>query len=300
MVTDMTDRQALLLDHVERTRWYKLASSSTKKRPARAWFAPNSREQIRDETIRIGLIPNGAVVQKKGVPTTSPAPKYALAASFADLFDEALSGHELHDAIEKWQTANLSKSALTRVTLLTRGATTASGHVLVKYPNGDTRRLSPGPSAVLSKAVVEEFSSRYLRNAAVLWLSESASKVQDLDRNLAERLSLHIDPARELPDLILIDAGDSSGGFLVVFIEVVATDGPVNEHRKRALLEVATNAGFDPKDVCFLTAYQDRSSAAFKKTVADLALGSFIWFMAEPDSLMVLREGRPVPLSSLR
>ncbi len=152
MVTDMTDRQALLLDHVERTRWHKLASSSAKKRPARAWFAPNSREQIRDETIRMGLIPNGAVVQKKGVPTTSPAPKYALAASFADLFDATLSGHGLHDAIEKWQTANLSKSALARVTLLRRGATTASGHVLVNYPNGDTRRLSPGPSAVLSKA----------------------------------------------------------------------------------------------------------------------------------------------------
>jgi hypothetical protein len=31
-----------------------------------------------------------------------------------------------------------------------------------------------------------------------------------------------------------------------------------------------------------------------------LRLDSFTWFMAEPDCLMILRDGKPVPLASLR
>lgn len=300
MVTDMTDRQAALLNRSDREEWYQQASSSDKKRPAKAWFAPNSREQIRDETIRLGLIPNGAVVERKGLPTTSPAPKYALARDFALLFDEQLEGKQFGETVERWRTAHLSKAALSRIVLIKRGATREKDSVLVTYPNGHTRSLAPGPSAVLSKAVVEEFAPRYLELPAVLWLSESASKVREYDRELAATLSLKIDPATELPDMILVDLGRPGGEILVVFAEIVATDGPVTETRKVALLDIAGNAGFESKNVAFLTVFRDRGAPAFRKAVSDLALGSFTWFMAEPDSLMILRDGRPVPLSSLR
>ena len=43
----------------------------------------------------------------------------------------------------------------------------------------------------------------------------------------------------------------------------------------------------------FVTAYLDRSDAAFKKTVDALAWGSFIWFASEPDHLVRLYEGKP-------
>ena len=135
---------------------------------------------------------------------------------------------------------------------------------------------------------------------AVLWLSESASKVREYDEDLARTLNFEIDPAKDLPDIILVDLGKSGAEILIVFVEVVATDGPVNERRKAALLEIARNARFAERNIAFLTAFSDRASAAFRRSVAELALGTFTWFMAEPESLMILRDGKPVPLSSLR
>ncbi|MGQ0544319.1 MAG: hypothetical protein ACT4P3_03180 [Betaproteobacteria bacterium] len=130
MVTDMTDQQASRKSEGERQHWYVKASSSDKRRPAKAWFAPNGREQIRDETIRLGLIPNGAVVEREGVPTTSPRPKYALARDFAGLFDEVLTGEDLARATDRWRSAHLSTAALARIALIRKG-----------LGKGDDRRL---------------------------------------------------------------------------------------------------------------------------------------------------------------
>ena len=300
MVTDMSDRQAALLTDPGREKWYARATSPDKRRPAGAWFAPNSREQIRDETIRLGLVPTGAGIERRGVPTTSPRPKYALAADFAALFDEKLSGASPKEAIDSWRSAHLTKAALARIALIKRGAVRDTASVLVTYPNGHTRKLAPGPSSILSRAVIEEFGPRFLEDPAVLFLSESASKVREYDRDLANALGLKIDPATNLPDVVLADLGKSATEVLVVFVEVVATDGPINETRKSALLQIARNAGLEERNVTFLTVFNDRGSAAFKKTVADLAWGSFTWFMAEPDNLMILRNGKPVRLSGLR
>jgi len=50
------------------------------------WYATNSREQLRDETIR-AWIDNGAVLVGSEVGTTSPGARYTMAPSFAALFD---------------------------------------------------------------------------------------------------------------------------------------------------------------------------------------------------------------------
>ena len=39
------------------------------------------------------------------------------------------------------------------------------------------------------------------------------------------------------------------------------------------------------------SAYQDRASAGFKKTVIQLAWDSFAWFVSEPDHIIILRDG---------
>lgn len=54
-------------------------------------------------------------------------------------------------------------------------------------------------------------------------------------------------------------------------------------------MAVATEAGFDPQHIGFVTAYMDRSAAAFKKTMDALAWNSFAWFVSEPGCLVSLR-----------
>lgn len=302
-VTDMSDAQAALTDPSLRKQWVDVSLSSVKVRPEKAWYAPNSREPIRDETIRTGFIPCRAVIERPGIPTTSSKPKYALNKAFAALFNPALSGAALDQATAEWQNAHLSRAALARLRLIKQGMTVAADSVPVRFPNGEIRTLAPGPSSVIAKAVIEVFAPKFLKMPAVLWLSESGNKVVARDESLAKTLNLKIDPSRALPDIILVDLGAESAGteMLVVFTEVVATDGPINRERKAALTAIALEAGFDEHQLAFvfLTAFMDRSAAPFRKAVSELAWGSYAWFASEPGYLIDLKDEGSPKLSSL-
>jgi hypothetical protein len=291
-IVRMTDAQASLSQDTARQSYAAQSLKPGFHPDGKTWYLENSREQIRDETIRQGFIPNNAVIERPGLATTSAKPRYALRTDFAALFDPALSEEELEKAAEAWREQHLSATALARTVLMRRGATTTGEGILVTFPNGETRRMAPGPSSIISKAVIEEFSKRFLANPAVLWVSESGAKVVSRDDELAAQLKLRIVADRNLPDIILVDLGDGkSGHVLLIFIEVVASDGPVTPQRQEALLKIATDAGFPAKRVAFVTAFLDRSHPAFKKTVSELAWRSFAWFAAEPEHLVILHRG---------
>lgn len=74
-------------------------------------------------------------------------------------------------------------------------------------------------------------------------------------------------------------------------MEVVATDGPVNERRKSALAMLAAEAGFPVEHVAYVTAFLDRSRGPFKRAVDGLAWGSYAWFAAEPERLVAFSSG---------
>lgn len=288
-VTRMTDAQANLTDDADREAWLESSMRPTAGDIEGRWYAANTREPIRDETLREGLVRTGAVKEREGLPTTSPLPRYALSMGFVRLLDPGLRGCPLRTAIEEWQAANLSSGALARLAIMRRGAAAGARRVLVTFPNGETRHMEPGPSSVLSKAVVEEFAPRFLERPAVVWLSESRNRVVAHDDSLAQDIGLAIQPDRNLPDLILADVGPVKP--LLVFVEVVATAGPVNESRQTALMTLAAEAGFSEEQVAFLTAYSDRDNAAFKRSISELAWRSFAWFMSEPNHIVLLRRG---------
>ncbi|MGH6816321.1 MAG: hypothetical protein ACREC6_11515 [Hyphomicrobiaceae bacterium] len=79
---------------------------------AGCWYADNTRESIRDETLQNGLVLVGAVGVLEDVPTTSSKSRYATQPDFAALFDPACSGDALGKAIDRWREANLTPSAL--------------------------------------------------------------------------------------------------------------------------------------------------------------------------------------------
>lgn len=211
-------------------------------------------------------------------------PRYALTKSFAALFDPGLQGAAFEQAVEAWRQANLSAGALARVALMTRGAAAGREGVLVTFPNGETRRMATGPSSEIAKAVIEIFATKFLHQPAVVLLSESQAKIVKRDEELIARLGLRIEYGGNLLDLLLVDLGPQDP--LLVFVEVVATDGAVTQERKEALIRIATSARFRREQVAFVTAYQDRDGTGFKKTSSRLAWGSFAWFVTEPDNLL--------------
>jgi hypothetical protein len=299
-VTKMTDAQAKLTDISERLKWYNdsLSPGRLKDIPNR-WYAVNTREPIRDESLRMGLVQIGAVIERDGLPTTSSKPRYALKHEFAELFSESFSGSSLETAIENWQKEFLSASALARVKLQKRGLLAAKSDdlVLVTLPNGETRRMAPGPSSILCKSVMEVFAKKFLRKPALIFLSESGNKVVAQDNELAASLGLNIEADKNLPDIIMADIGPSQA--ILLFIEVVATDGPVSKIRKESLLEMALNAGFERKRILFLTAFQDRGAGIFRRLSSDLAWGSLVWFDTEPDHIVIFSNRSEPPLEDL-
>jgi hypothetical protein len=285
-VTRMADSQAAVQDDAGRREWIARSLGRERAAVAGRWYAVNSREPIRDETLRDGLLRTGAATARSDLPTTSAAPRYALRKAFAALFAPDLSGERLSAAILAWQRENLSPGALARIQLVGKGAVATDGGVMVVFPNGETRRLAHGPSSVISKAVIEEFSKRFLGQPGVIFLSESGNKVLKRDDVLAKAIGLEIPADRYLPDILLVDLAPAEP--LIVFVEVVATDGPITAARMAAFLEITRAAGFADRNVAFVTAYLDRGQPAFKKTVAELAWDSFARFVSEPDRVVVL------------
>ncbi|MCH5499537.1 restriction endonuclease [Pseudomonas syringae pv. syringae] len=263
--------------------------------PGKRWYADNTREPIRDETLREGLIAVGAVIEDRTVSTTAGAPRYALRNGLAALFAPSLNGDELASAILGWQKEHLNKGALARISLMRLGGTDKEG-VLISFPNGETRTLAPGPSSEISRAVVEVFAKQFLAKPVVLWLSESSNKVAMQDLRMASSIGLDIEAQKNLPDLILVDLEPVHP--LIVFVEVVATDGAITERRQEALFSLTDKGGFKRSSVAFVTAYADRQSPGFKKTISGLAWGSFAWFLSEPDKIFMLSDGIK-PLSGL-
>lgn len=286
-VTRMTDQQALLTDDQSRLGWAKSSMAPSKEDVPGRWYAVNTRESIRDDTIRNGLLLNSIVIEKSGVPTTSPAGRYALHQDFVELLDPDLDETAFERAVTAWQQKHLSAGSRARIAVVKKGSAKSSSHVPVSLPNGEVRLLNAGPSSELTKHVIEVFASRFLTEPAVLFISESGQKVVTRDDQLAKSIGFNIEAEKNLPDIILADIAHAVGT-LIVFVEVVATDGPVSEKRKAALLEVAEKAQFPVEHVAFVTAYLDRSSAQFKKTVDQLAWGSYAWFASEPDGLVIL------------
>lgn len=291
----MTDEQAVQTDEEARIEYGIKALGRNYKPEGKRWYADNTREPIRDETLREGLVQVGAVLSLPGVPTTSSKPRYFLKKDFANLFDPSLTDETLNVAILEWQKANLSKSALTRLSLAALGSKSNQDFVLVTFPNRETRNLTAGPSAEISKAVIEVFAPIFLEIPGVLWLSTSDDKVVARDDKLAATVGLKIEAGRNLPDIILVDLAPENP--LLVFIEVVATDGAVTERRKKAIYDLTDSAGFDRNQITFVTAYLDRESPAFSKTIRGLAWNSFVWLVSEPDKLLVFND-RPNYLST--
>lgn len=284
----MTSEQSLLSFEHDRITYASLSKKKNFQPTGTRWYADNTREPIRDETIREGLMQFGAVLSAPGIPTTSSKPRYALQKQFAALFDPALTGTSLDEAIQQWQRSNLTNNAIARIRLAKRSANTG-GQVLIQFPNGEAKAYTAGPSTDISKAVVEKFATHFLRDPVVLWISTSDKKVQYLDQETTSAIGINIRSDQNLPDIILADLA-SGPDPLLVFVEVVATDGAITERRKKAIYEITDAASFRRDQILFVTAYHDRQSSGFKKTISDLGWNSFCWFVSEPEHVIYLDE----------
>ena len=158
MVLWMCDEAAARTEEERRDEWY-VAARSGKRQLAelaegwgfqhRPWYADNTREPLRDETLR-AWAQLGAALRDETVPTTSSKPQWSLASEFAALFDPALESEGLLSRIDDWQDDHLGTIGRARVAVA-RQLAGASEQVVVSLPGGATRLLAPGGSSLILK-----------------------------------------------------------------------------------------------------------------------------------------------------
>jgi hypothetical protein len=300
-VTRMTDRQASKTGNVERAAWRRASLLKAVGSTAGRWYSVNSREGIRDDTLRYAWQPLGAVIERQGLPTTSSTPRWALAKDLATILTwnvtsagepanlvELEESEEFAALIASWQATHLSPEARARIQVMRR-TTGGADSIPIRLPDGSIRPLAPGDSSLIAKAVVEDFARLFMVRPAVIWLSESREQVNVRDNALAESIGLDISNAAILPDIILVDLNPDR--LLLVFCEVVATDGPMNEIRKADILQITDAAGFNPANVALMTAFLDRDSSHCRRLISSLAWGSLSWTASEPDKLTLHLDG---------
>lgn len=276
-------------DGASRAAYYRAAVGSRAKARVEAlheaWghahrplYGDNTRETLRDETFPAWL-DHGALRVRPGMKTNSPGPRWALTSSFADLFDPALEGDALVAAIDRWRDTHMTPGArLKALTAQQRAQTDFAIHV--RFPNGVERELEPGEASVILKGVIEVWAPSRLLDPVVLTVSEPGDKIYMADARTLAQLGLRIDQATLLPDALIVDIGQQPPSFWVV--EAVATDGPVTEDRKRALLAWATSQRIPDGGCEFLSAFASRNSPPARRRLKDIATGTFAWYADEP------------------
>lgn len=241
-------------------------------------YGDNSRETIRGHVFPRWL-DEGALRVKPGVKTTSPLPRWALTDAFANLFNPDLSGKELADRIEVFRDNHMSPTGKVKA-LTARRRGDREHAVAVSLPDGSTRQLEPGEASLILKGVIEAWAPARLEDPVVLTISEPGDKIYTADAAFLQRLGISIDLSALLPDALLVDLGQIPPSFWIV--EAVASDGPIDEDRKSALLRWAKKQRI-PEDSCrFLTAFGSRNAPAAKRRLKDLAVGTFAWYLDEP------------------
>ncbi|MFJ4861421.1 BsuBI/PstI family type II restriction endonuclease [Streptomyces sp. NPDC088748] len=290
-VTWMSDAVAGRREEAQRRAYYTAAMRGEKYvtelclgaeiKRGKIWYANNSREPVRDESID-ALIKHGAIQVRTEIATTSPRPRYTLEPGFAALLAPSLSGSELEDAITEWRSTHLTPTGRRRASLL-RDPALSSDSIEVQLPGAGTRTLHPGASSWILKGVVEKFAAS-LVEPNVLFISQPGEKVNLLDGKALKDMGLEVDQATLLPDCLMADLAPSRDEFW--FIEVVASDGPVTEERRQALIDWATAHGLEAEKCRFLTAFESRTASEAKKSLPVLAHGSYAWFANEPDGLL--------------
>lgn len=296
-VTFMTSKQASRTDAEIRKQWLSIMQGRKAPKDIKGrWYAQNTRESIRDETLR-EMVRLNAVKERDGLATTSSHPRYALNIEFAELFNPNLKKQEFEDLVKQWQTKNLSTGALARTAISKKYASSSSSGILITLPNGETRKMAPGPSTELIKATVEEFTKRFMKEPAVALISESANKLLTRDDELCNAIKIKIDVSTTLPDILIVELGRTRP--LLVFIECVASDGPVNERRKEELLKIALNAGYTEDECVFVTVFKDRTASENRRLLHTISWGTFVWYLSEPDSIIFLYKGMERKLTYL-
>ena len=234
-------------------------------------YAPNTRETFRRQSMHqfmsAGIClynpdsPARAVNSPNAVYQIAPELLTLLRAFNADNYQEKFA------AYLKIQQSLAEKYASARAMVM----------IPVKVKAGIEIKLSAGEHSQLIKDIVEDFGSRYAKNADLVYVGDTGDKHGYLDAALLITLGVKLDGHGKLPDVIIYD---STKNWLIL-IESVTSHGSVDSkrHKELEVLFASCAAG-----LVYVSAFPNRK--VFLKYLPDIAWETEVWIADAPTHMI--------------
>jgi hypothetical protein len=242
-----------------------------------ARYAPNTRETFRRFSVH-QLVQAGMALSNPddpGRPVNSPKTVYAIAPETLHLLKKAQS--------KDWR-AGLAAYKKQQSSLAARYAGERQiQQIPVCMGKGRVLQLTPGAHSLLIRAVVEQFASRFIPGADLLYVGDTGQKWAFRDDARFTALGIGLDEHGKMPDVVVHDRKRN----WLVLIEAFTSHGPVSPKRHEELkqLFVSSRAG-----LVFVTAFP--SLTTMSKYWCDLAWETEVWVEEYPDHLIHLNGSR--------
>jgi len=229
-------------------------------------YAENSRETIRKQGLN-ALIAAGLVVKNPGDPKLS---QNSSLTHYALTSDALASLRRFGTAAWARYAENLHGEASTRAAAEQRKR---SRHgTTIALPDGTSTILSPGNHGNIIASVIEDFTPRFLTDAELLYVADTARRIVWLADKRAKQLGITIDPKRKLPDVVVYEASTGS----LVLIEAVDSNGEISDQRVVELTAIFSSSKLRLVFVTSFSSFND-----FKKFSANIAWDTDIWIADE-------------------
>jgi hypothetical protein len=149
--------------------------------------------------------------------------------------------------------------------------------VEVELPEGVKAFLSPGRHNELQAAVIRDFWPRFIPDAKLLYLGDTAKKDWHVDTKTLERVGLPFSIHDKYADLVF---WLENRGWLVL-VEAVTTHGPFSPKRRAELDKLLEGSGVHR---IFVTAFP--SWKEFKHYIDGIAWDTEVWLAEVPDHMI--------------
>lgn len=234
-------------------------------------YAPNTRETFRRQTMH-QLVAAGIALynpHNPARPVNSPKAVYQIE-------PDTLTLLQSFDTTA-W-TGNLKAYLKTRKTLAARYASEREMNKLpVTLASGERIRLSPGSHSALIKAIIEDFSPRFVPGAVLIYAGDTGEKWGYFDKALLTSLGVIVDGHGKMPDVVLYYQARA----WVLLIESVTSHGPVNGKRHDELMHLFSGLS---AGLIYVTAFPSR--AVMARYLADISWETEVWCADAPSHLI--------------
>lgn len=148
----------------------------------------------------------------------------------------------------------------------------------VRIKDGMEIKISPGEHSNLIRAIIEEFSERFIPGGELVYVGDTGSKWGYFDEKLLFSLGVIVGSHGKMPDVVIYFRENN----WLVLVEAVASSGPVDSirHKELTSLFASCSAG-----LVFVTAFPDRGEL-MRKYLSVVAWETEVWCASDPTHLI--------------